>query len=218
MSLHYENWSKAGASPNYHVKNPELYVSNFNWVNNWIDEYFFFKFTDFFLGIVFMMLIFFTLFYSKEKKKIKNINQLFYIYPVIILLLLEWFINHPSLRYGGYSLVALALLVPFSFKLDSNNLSKNKIKNKTIVILLIGASIFCLRNIDRLIDENKQYKYNFLKNPYYKIQKKDFRIDKRLKNLINIYEDCKKTNKSCNFDDDFKIEKHNNIYFLVENK
>ena len=128
-----------------------------------------------------MILIFFTLFYSKEKKKIKNINQLFYIYPVIILLLLEWFINHPSLRYGGYSLVALALLVPFSFKLDSNNLSKNKIKNKTIVILLIGASIFCLRNIDRLIDENKQYKYNFLKNPYYKIQKKILELIKDLK-------------------------------------
>ena len=118
MSLHYENWSKAGASPNYYVKNPALYVANFNWLNNWINEYFFFKFTDFFLGIIFMILVFFLIFNSKQKKQMKNTNLLFFVYPIIIILLIEWFVNHPSLRYGGYSLVALTLLVPFSFKLE----------------------------------------------------------------------------------------------------
>ena len=124
MSLHYETWSKAGASPNYYVKNPALYVANFNWLNNWINEYFFFKFTDFFLGIIFMILIFFLIFNSKQKKQMKNTNLLFFVYPIIIILLIEWFVNHPSLRYGGYSLVALTLLVPFSFKLDTNKLSQ----------------------------------------------------------------------------------------------
>ena len=218
MSLHYENWSKAGASPNYYVKNPELYVSNFNWLNNWINEYFFFKFTDFFLGIIFMILIFFLLFNSKQKKQIKNTNLLFFIYPIIIILLIEWFINHPTLRYGGYSLVALALLVPFSYKLDSNKHPLKKIKKNTIIILLIGISIFYLRNIDRLIDDSKKYKYNILKNPYYKIEKSYFRIDKRLNNLINIYENCKKTNKSCDFKDEYKIQKLKGIYFFIKNK
>jgi len=218
MSLHYENWSKAGASPNYYVKNPELYVANFNWLNNWINEYFFFKFTDFFLGIIFMTLIFFFLFYTKQKKQIKNTNLLFYVYPIIIILLIEWFINHPSLRYGGYSLVALTLLVPISFKLASNKLKLKKIKKNTIIILLIGISIFCLRNVDRLIDENKKYQYNVLKNPYYKIEKTYFRIDKRLNDLINIYENCKRTDKSCDFKDEYKIDKFKGIYFFVENK
>ena len=218
MSLHYENWSKAGASPNYYVKNPELYVSNFNWVNNWINEYFFFKFTDFFLGIIFMILVFFLIFNSKQKKQMKNTNLLFFVYPIIIILLIEWFVNHPSLRYGGYSLVALTLLVPFSFKLDTNKLSHKKIKKNTIIILLIGISVFCLRNVDRLIDDTKKYKYNVLKNPYYKIEKSYFRIDTRLNNLITIYENCNKTEKSCDFKDEYKIEKLNGIYFFVKNK
>ena len=218
MSLHYETWSKAGASPNYYVKNPALYVANFNWLNNWINEYFFFKFTDFFLGIIFMTLIFFFLFNTKQKKQIKNTTLFFYVYPIIIILLIEWFINHPSLRYGGYSLVALALLVPISFKLASNKLKLKKIKKNTNIILLIGISIFCLRNVDRLTDENKQYEYNVLKNPYYKIEKTYFRIDTRLNNLINIYENCQKTNKSCDFKDEYKIDKFKGIYFFIENK
>ena len=33
LSLWLEQWSKAGATPNYRVENPEVY-SNFNWVPN----------------------------------------------------------------------------------------------------------------------------------------------------------------------------------------
>ena len=114
--------------------------------------------------------------------------------------------------------MALALLVPISFKLASNKLKLKKIKKKTNIILLIGISIFCLRNVDRLADENKQYEYNVLKNPYYKIEKTYFRIDTRLNNLINIYENCQKTNKSCDFKDEYKIDKFKGIYFFIENK
>ena len=72
-------------------------------------------------------------------------------------------------------------------------------------------SIFCLRNVDRLIDDTKKYKYNTLKNPYYKIEKSYFRIDTRLNNLITIYENCNKTEKPCDFKDEYKIEKLNGI-------
>ncbi len=77
---------------------------------------------------------------------------------------------------------------------------------------------FLFFNIDRLIDDSKKYKYNILKNPYYKIEKSYFRIDTRLNNLINIYENCKKTNKSCDFKDEYKIQKLKGIYFFIKNK
>ena len=40
----------------------------------------------------------------------------------------------------------------------------------------------------------------------------------RLNNLISIYENCNKIDKSCNFKDEYKIEKLNGIYFFVKNK
>ena len=43
----YEQWSKAGAGPDYRVENPLEYISYFNWVGNWIDKYFFNKVSDF---------------------------------------------------------------------------------------------------------------------------------------------------------------------------
>ena len=45
----YEIWSKSGATPNYRVDNFDEYLRNFNWVSNWVDKYFFNKFSDFLL-------------------------------------------------------------------------------------------------------------------------------------------------------------------------
>ena len=43
MNDWYEQWSQAGANPNFRIENPQEYISNFNWVNNWFSEYFFTK-------------------------------------------------------------------------------------------------------------------------------------------------------------------------------
>ena len=40
MNNWYELWSKAGAGPNFRVNAPEDYISNLNWVANWLDKYF----------------------------------------------------------------------------------------------------------------------------------------------------------------------------------
>ena len=58
MALHYENWSKAGMTPIFKVDDPGKYVENFNWVHGWLDRYFFFKFSDFLIGLIFLKLIF----------------------------------------------------------------------------------------------------------------------------------------------------------------
>ena len=53
MNNWYELWSKAGASPNFRVSNPDEYILGFNWVNNWVDKYFFNKVFDFLIGLIF---------------------------------------------------------------------------------------------------------------------------------------------------------------------
>ena len=47
----YEQWSKAGAGPNFRVKDPSIYIQNFNWVSNWLDKYFFNKVSDFLISL-----------------------------------------------------------------------------------------------------------------------------------------------------------------------
>ena len=64
----YEQWSKGGATPNFRVENPEIYIKNLNWVSNWIDIYFFNKVSDFLLGLLVMIIITFVVFKSKKKK------------------------------------------------------------------------------------------------------------------------------------------------------
>ena len=49
MALHYENWSKAGHDTKLLKLNPRKLCKNFNWVQIWIDEYFFLNFLTFFL-------------------------------------------------------------------------------------------------------------------------------------------------------------------------
>ena len=83
MSIHYENWSKAGAGPNFEFKvdNFEEHIKNLNWLSIWVDKYFFNKVSDFLLGLVLMSVVFITFFYSKKKKNIKiSIIQFFILY------------------------------------------------------------------------------------------------------------------------------------------
>ena len=66
LKLHYENWSKAGAGAGYSNNNPQEYVQSFNWINNWVDKYFFNKVFDFLLGLVFLTLILILVFFKKK--------------------------------------------------------------------------------------------------------------------------------------------------------
>ena len=43
MNAHYENWAKAGAGPNFKVDNIENHIMYFNWLPNWINNYFLIK-------------------------------------------------------------------------------------------------------------------------------------------------------------------------------
>ena len=126
MNNWYEQWSKAGAGPNFRVENSDQYIQNFNWVSNWFNIYFFNKISDLILGLTFLILLMSIVFYNKSFQRLKFGRNDLLIYFFILILFLEWFINHPALRYGGYCLLVTLIFIPFSFILEK---FKNSYKN-----------------------------------------------------------------------------------------
>ena len=169
----YELWAKAGATPNYVVEDRATYISKFNWFPNWIDNYFFNKVSDFLLGISFLILIFYTFFRSKSKfeRHKFQFNKYLFLYIFLILVFSEWFIKHPSLRYGGYQVIALLLFIPLCSYISKSNINFKDFKKKALVLLLITIVVFVSRNITRLVKENKLYKYNPIQNTNYNFNK-----------------------------------------------
>ena len=193
MKSWYELWSKSGATPNYRVDNPEIYLSNLNWVSNWFSNYFLTKVSDLILVIIVILVIVISSLhlFTKRVKKLKQgqPNQLI-IYLVLILLFLEWFFNHPALRYGGYSVIALLVFIPFSNYLCKFELNVNIIKKRVIFLIVISFSVYITKNIQRIIFENEKYDYNPIENPFFYINKDGFDFNNILqdikdKNYIN---------------------------------
>ena len=197
MNNWYEQWSKAGAGPNFRVENPEIYIQKLNWVGNWFEYYFFNKMSDFLLGIFFVVLVFIIVFFSKNKKKLKKDNFYFDYYVILLILFIEWFYNHPALRYGGYALIALIIFYPFSFSLQIFTNSKKKIKKTFILLIGITVFIFASRNIDRLFDERTVYNYKPEVNIFYKVDKSHFRVQREFNKLIKNYKNCLKIKNEC---------------------
>ncbi len=192
VNLWYELWSKAGASPNFEISDKLNYVSQFNWLQRWVDIYFFNKVSDFLLGLIVLSLVV-LLFYYKKNNNIINNNYLL-VYLFIFFALLEWFFKHPTLRYGGYHLIALMIFIPLSVYLSKKNIQFDEYKKKAIILILIGITIFYARNIKRLFKEYKNYKYYPLKSLNYVFtQPKEFyfRYNSIIKNKYDTYDKIK---------------------------
>lgn len=199
MNNWYELWSKGGATPNMRVSNQEEYLTSFNWVSNWINIYFFNKVSDFLVGIVFLCLVIFFTFrlkFSFSNYKFKTI--LFF----ILILLFEWFYNHPALRYGGYSLISGTFFLILSSLNVKKKITNNKFQRNIKYLIVITLSIFLLRNIDRIVDEYDKYNYNPIHNPNYTFNSHDFRVIEKIK-LLKSDLNCKKR-KNCK-DKEYKI-------------
>ena len=54
----YKKFIQNGFNVNSNLENPDIYISGFNWVGNWIDNYFFNKISDTLLGLIFTSIIF----------------------------------------------------------------------------------------------------------------------------------------------------------------
>ncbi len=214
----YEQWAKAGAGPNYRVDNPEKYIKGFNWVSNWVDIYFFNKVSDFIIGLLVLLVIVFFTFNSKKKNNIKIKKQNYVIYSIVIILFFEWFYNHPSLRYGGYSLIALILFMPFSIYI-SKFISIKYFKEKIIILIILSLVIFVGRNVNRIYNEVQKYNYDLFSYPYYYLDKVHFRIDTLVNRILVNYQNCIDENKiNCERFEGFSVSKKSIYYILKKYK
>tara|TARA_Y100001970_G_scaffold283574_1_gene399026 strand:+ start:5021 stop:6721 length:1701 start_codon:yes stop_codon:yes gene_type:complete len=217
MNNWYELWSKAGATPNFRVENPDEYIKNFNWVANWIDKYFFNKVLDFILGLIFLILIV-IIFFKKNffSKKILPINNYaFLIYIIIFLLGLEWFFNHPALRYGGYSLIALIFFIPISLKLQTKKEDIKKYTSYSFILIFITASIFIGRNINRIVKEVEIYNYEPFQKVFYSVDSNNFRIEQKMTKLLSDYNNCIISKSNCS-EIELKIKKINGKIVFIK--
>ena len=179
MKTWYELWSKAGASPTYRIDDVEFYLSGLNWFPNWVQNHFFNKISDFLLSLVLILII--SLIFIVKFKKVKLSKKNFYLfYATVLLLLLEWFLNHPALRYGGFTLIALSIFIPLSIFFESRLNSNLKLKNKIIFLILLSFTVFSIKNIDRIFKESDKYKYNPLINAHYYIDDDTYHFNKLL--------------------------------------
>lgn len=217
MNVWYELWSKAGANPNWRTEDVQLYLSNFNWIPNWIENYFFNKFSDFLLGLFVLVLTIFLFVqkknsYSNTKRKMNIIYLLF----LFIILLILWFIKFPQLRYGGFIIVANIIFLSFCFYI-SNVSFNNKIYKSLKILSLVIILIFSGRNIDRLNKENNLYGYNIISNAFYNVENKKFYTKTLNDNIqINISEgSCWAIPQPCTHRS-FKAKKINNYIFYYE--
>jgi len=200
MNEWYQLWSKGGASPGLSLDFSERanYISSFNWLNNWIEVYFFNKVSDYLLGLFFLIILFLIFFYQKNiKYDFKLFKKNFLLYLILILLFFEWFYNHPTLRYGGYHLIFLLIFIPLSFFLDQKIIFDKKLIIKINIILIIILITFLSRNITRIYKEIDVYNYNFIENASYKENFKNYQI---LEKVVKI--------KKCNLDNNLCKEEN----------
>ena len=195
-SIWFELWSKGGANPNFIVSDRLEYIKGFNWVDNWIKIYFFNKVSDFILGIFALSLITFLFFYKKIEFDLKNKKKYQLLYFILIFLIIEWFLKHPTLRYGGYHIIGLIIFIPLSVLLGKTKLNFKEYQKKIFVLLFITLLIFSSRNITRLNYEYEKYSYNLFINSKFKFIGGNENFYFRYNNHI---ENHKKTYKVLNF-------------------
>ena len=190
MKVWYEQWSKAGATPNFRVENPEIYISKLNWLNNWIKIYFFTKVTDNILVLITICAIGFLVFTYKSKKIKLHKRKYILFYFSILILFLEWFYNHPALRYGGYTILALMVFIPISLFLEKFQSNSILFKKKVYFLITLTALIFISKNLNRINHEYIKYNYNLIKNPFFYLNKDSFKIN----DMVKIYYEKQKEN------------------------
>ena len=186
MKIWYEQWSKAGAGPNFRVDDVGLYLKNFNWISGWVERYFFTKVTDALFVIILISIILLIVFSKKKHNKFTQSIKYKIFYVVIISLFLEWFFNHPALRYGGFTLVALIFFIPTSIYLSRYDYERSFLKKRIYSLIIVSLFVFIFKNINRINNEYNKYEYNPLKDPYFFLDQNAFIISNKIIKLNKI--------------------------------
>ena len=90
-----------------------------------------------------------------DKSNYRNMNKIVLFYSLLLIIFTVWFLKHPTLRYGGYSIFFLTMSLPiafiFSFFVERNNLNK-----KMSFLIIIVVIIFNIKNFNRINNEFKR--------------------------------------------------------------
>ena len=216
LSLWYEQWSKAGAGPNFRINNPEEYVQNFNWVSNWMRMYFFNQVSDFLIGLIVLIIISSLLLKLKIKKKINieyDFKNFSFLIILFLLLFFIWFLNHPTLRYGGFVVIASIFFLIICLFLDFKKYKSNTVVFFLILCLVVGL----LRNIKRLNEEISKYNYNPIKNVFYTTDQYSYRFSDKIKKINLNYQNCnQRQNEECKENQEFDVKKLLSKYIYIK--
>ncbi len=223
LSRWLEQWAKAGAGPNFRIENPEEYIQNFNWVPRWLDYYFAEKGKDQLLLLIFTFLLTFILFVRFKLRSANSIfnKEILFFYGIITTIFFIWFYNHPSLRYGGYSISFLFLSIPIAFffqKFEGKILFE---KNFRIIVILIIVS-FNLKNFLRINNELERTDlFKFDNFPFFAIPEKKI-IPEKTDSGLTIYKTnghCWDTSSPCAIGFgkfELNVRKKNGYYFIYK--
>ncbi len=217
-----EQWAKAGAGPNFRVDDPLIYIQNFNWFPNWIINYFTGKFVDQILILIVVILITIFIFKSTSVKKNTNLNKknCFFYYSILLIIFYIWFSNHPTLRYGGYSIFFLIVAIPTSLIIN-NFKDKNFFNKKFSFLIILVVIILNFKNFDRIVNEfNREDMFKYKNFPFFSIHSPKF-TKKKFENNLIMYSSqghCWSTPTPCGNTTNIKVIKKNGYYFLNTDK
>ncbi len=226
LRTHYNAWSKGGIVAGNllpeGVNSIENYVSSLYWIKNWFKVYFFTKVSDFLLLIVFIKLLFIIIFkkffLNKNQISHKDIKLFRLLYILILIVFLIWFLNFPTLRYAGYSIVSLSLAIPFCFFVSYNiKLNNKEVRKRYTYLMILSIIVFNLRNIDRInnefslkINEN----HNFSNFPFYWVKKTEYK-KKQFFNTLTSGGSCWSTPSVCYSGDGINVQSKNGYLIYI---
>lgn len=224
LSNWLEQWSKAGAGPNFRVENPELYIKYLNWVPNWIEKYFFVKVLDQ-IGILISSYILILFLFKNLKINKKNFEynkkNLISIYIIIIILFLIWFNKHPALRYGGYPVFFLIFSIPIAY-FFSKLKDKNYFYFRAKYFVLFICVVINIKNFIRIHNEffkEEEKKINYF--PFYLIEETPY-VKKKFYEDFTIYSTTKRfcwtIPSPCGNFDNIYVQKKNTYFFINKTK
>ena len=120
---------------------------------------------------------------TKNNKKIFNKKILFF-YSIILIIFLIWFMKHPQLRYGGYSILFFTLSIPLAIFFSKFKNTKNFKKRFS----LLALSVIIIFNVKNLIRINNEFQrtdhYKFESFPFFSIKEKDYSFEKTNSGLV----------------------------------
>ena len=180
VSIENEAWAKGW--PDYRKDDVKLtqkeYSKNFNWVSTWGKNHFF-KILKIILPYILFLTI--ILFIVKSKTlKVPQEKYIKYLIYISVLGTIMWIYKVPVFRYG-YSYLIILISLIFSYFAQSFKYKENSRSIFKASILLL-ATIFILKNTNRIIFENKEY-YGY---PWPKIYSMDENNEPKMHNFSYI--------------------------------